>query len=754
MLIEILKTALSAQRYVFRSRAVLSVVLFAGSTGCATASHRNVVRVVEEHSVADTDLAAVEAQGRTVPVGESDFAVTLNAVGSCTKISRVESGQVGELHDGWAGLVAGTLFTGGGVALGAEIHNLNSNQQAAGLVATGAAVSLGIGLGLLIRVLVQRDKAQDYLWMHEERAPYRCGARTLRAEEVTLKLDHQTTVRGVAGPGSAILFPHAQAWILAHSDHLGPTSEQPAVLMGGQSFALAWPDLVDVEEVRAISLKRACEGGNMLDCSQLGVMYETGEGAAKDEARAVALFKQACEGGNMLGCSQLGVMYETGEGAAKDEVRAVALFKQACEGGNMLGCSQLGVMYAAGRGATKDESRAVALFKQACEGGNMLGCSQLGVMYAAGRGATKDESRAVALFKQACDGGYTSRCEFIQLPADIRCEFRGLTFDTTLGKVGYHLSGSIQGLSCRLAHLGPRDTKEIVLQSHTFTGTSRTAPSGVLWTRDFGDFQVVIPDLTSAAVGVGIRENMVMLLRRYLNGDSSPLTGPLTVRRLQQQVFPQAQQTEKQDSETVELRGGAEADPIKITPIGATASNTVASSSPAATPTPLDTSHNFFDEKHGLKVTCPKGWTFMSPAEVTEKTQGHMTISPGTLVFCVNSQDFDQNINIIYAGDTSRDAPTRDAARRFLDNFRKQAGENLRRMGMKLISSRLHEIGRGVGLEMVNEGSREGTAMKSKLLLIISHGKGYTITCTARKTDYDNANRNAFVPTLSSISIE
>ncbi|MCI7236814.1 hypothetical protein [Campylobacter sp.] len=39
-------------------------------------------------------------------------------------------------------------------------------------------------------------------------------------------------------------------------------------------------------------------------------MYDNGNGVEKNEQKAAELYKKACDGGNMDGCRNLGVMYE------------------------------------------------------------------------------------------------------------------------------------------------------------------------------------------------------------------------------------------------------------------------------------------------------------------------------------------------------------------------------------------------------------------------------------------------------------
>ena len=91
----------------------------------------------------------------------------------------------------------------------------------------------------------------------------------------------------------------------------------------------------------------------------------------------VRLYRQACDGGSMLECNLLGIMYETGEGVTRDLGLAVTLFQRACDDGIMQSCNRLGVMYGNGRGVTRDLRRAVALFQRACDAGETPSCSEV-----------------------------------------------------------------------------------------------------------------------------------------------------------------------------------------------------------------------------------------------------------------------------------------------------------------------------------------------------------------------------------------
>ena len=75
--------------------------------------------------------------------------------------------------------------------------------------------------------------------------------------------------------------------------------------------------------------------------------YEQGEVFYnnKEYDKAAELFKKACDGGNMLGCTNLGSMYANGDGVEEDFSKAAELLKKACDGGDMHGCRGLDVIY-------------------------------------------------------------------------------------------------------------------------------------------------------------------------------------------------------------------------------------------------------------------------------------------------------------------------------------------------------------------------------------------------------------------------
>ncbi len=68
-------------------------------------------------------------------------------------------------------------------------------------------------------------------------------------------------------------------------------------------------------EETAHHLKRACDLDSAIACNRLGRWHETGETElTKDLKRSAALYRKACEGGDMSGCVDLGVNQQDGRG--------------------------------------------------------------------------------------------------------------------------------------------------------------------------------------------------------------------------------------------------------------------------------------------------------------------------------------------------------------------------------------------------------------------------------------------------------
>jgi hypothetical protein len=77
------------------------------------------------------------------------------------------------------------------------------------------------------------------------------------------------------------------------------------------------------------ALRRPHDGGHLHGPAPwASSTNEQGTGVLKDATKAVALYQKACDGGTMRGCNNLGVLYEQGTGAVKDATKAAALYQK------------------------------------------------------------------------------------------------------------------------------------------------------------------------------------------------------------------------------------------------------------------------------------------------------------------------------------------------------------------------------------------------------------------------------------------
>jgi len=147
--------------------------------------------------------------------------------------------------------------------------------------------------------------------------------------------------------------------------------------------------------------RKAADKGSTSAMVELGVLYATGAGVARDEAQARKLFERAAQAGNPRGVSNLAAL---GGGASSDPTRARELLSKAAET-NAEAQFQLGMMLAEGNGGTRDDTAARALFEKAAAQNHPGALLQMGAFAEAGRGGPKDAAAAKAYYQRAADLG-------------------------------------------------------------------------------------------------------------------------------------------------------------------------------------------------------------------------------------------------------------------------------------------------------------------------------------------------------------
>lgn len=147
------------------------------------------------------------------------------------------------------------------------------------------------------------------------------------------------------------------------------------------------------------------ERGSSAAQNNLGVMYEYGNGVARNHTQAVRWYRKAAEQGNALAQTNLGVMYSNGRGVAQSHAEAVRWYRKAAEQGNTRAQNNLGDMYYNGRGVARSYAEAVRWYRKAARQGYARAQNDLGHMYVNGYGVAQDLTEAMRWFRKAAEQG-------------------------------------------------------------------------------------------------------------------------------------------------------------------------------------------------------------------------------------------------------------------------------------------------------------------------------------------------------------
>ena len=162
--------------------------------------------------------------------------------------------------------------------------------------------------------------------------------------------------------------------------------DKPADVKGVADIAA--PDIAT-----AIKYCKVAANGSRRAMYQLGRAYA----ANRQTPEAIAAWRKASDMGSTSAMVDLGVVYGTGAGVARDEAQARKLFERAAEAGNPRGVSNLAAL-GGSAGAAANPARARELLSKGAET-NAEAQYQLGMMLAEGNGGDRDDVAARAMFE-------------------------------------------------------------------------------------------------------------------------------------------------------------------------------------------------------------------------------------------------------------------------------------------------------------------------------------------------------------------
>ena len=146
--------------------------------------------------------------------------------------------------------------------------------------------------------------------------------------------------------------------------------------------------------------RKAADKGSTAAMVELGVLFATGSGVAKDPAQARKLFERAAEAGNARGITNLAAL-SGGSGTPADPVKTRALLSTGAEANSAEAQFQLGLMAANGTGGPQDDVAARSLFEKAAAQNHAGALEWMGAFVLLGRGGPKDESAAKSYYARS-----------------------------------------------------------------------------------------------------------------------------------------------------------------------------------------------------------------------------------------------------------------------------------------------------------------------------------------------------------------
>ncbi|MEP7032073.1 MAG: tetratricopeptide repeat protein [Pseudolabrys sp.] len=144
--------------------------------------------------------------------------------------------------------------------------------------------------------------------------------------------------------------------------------------------------------------RKAVDKGSTTAMVELGVLYGTGTGIAKDPAEARKLFERAAQGGNPRAVTNLAAL---SGGVPQIPAQARGVLSKAADANSPEAQYQLGLMLAQGTGGTKDDAAARVLFEKAAAQGHAEAMVWAGAFAQLGRGGPEAEAAAKSYFQKA-----------------------------------------------------------------------------------------------------------------------------------------------------------------------------------------------------------------------------------------------------------------------------------------------------------------------------------------------------------------
>jgi enhanced entry protein LpnE len=169
---------------------------------------------------------------------------------------------------------------------------------------------------------------------------------------------------------------------------------------------LAAATLQATEPPAPADLEAAASSGNATAQFELGRAHYRGEGAAKNNEKAVEWIRRSAEQGNPDAIVSMGFFYSMGIGVEKNEALAVDWFRKGAEAGSPKSQMNLGLMLRQGKTLTLNHTESIEWLEKAASTGDPDAVRTLGQLYFLGDSLMMpDRKKAFPLVLQSAEAG-------------------------------------------------------------------------------------------------------------------------------------------------------------------------------------------------------------------------------------------------------------------------------------------------------------------------------------------------------------
>jgi uncharacterized protein len=165
-------------------------------------------------------------------------------------------------------------------------------------------------------------------------------------------------------------------------------------------LASAEPEPLNVEPALDELIQRASKGDVLCQFTLAGLYEER-----QSLTNAFRWYREAAELGYPRGQFKTGYYLATGQGGARDHAKAVEWFERAAEQGVIEAQYNLGVSYEKGLGTKQDHLEAMKWYRRAAEQGDSHAQKAVGVFYERGLAVAKDVVEAFKWYSLAATSG-------------------------------------------------------------------------------------------------------------------------------------------------------------------------------------------------------------------------------------------------------------------------------------------------------------------------------------------------------------